>query len=194
MDAKAKSRGFVVVTPDGIDNQFDYAAPSVDFTFTEDLVRYLDSILCISPTKRFSTGMSNGGAMSGAVACLPGATPQGHRGRDRHGPRVRQRHQDATALLPRERGSGRELRRRRAGDRVVGDARRMRRDAGGNPHRARHPEADVHRLRRGESATLYTVEGGGHTWPDGIIDLPQFGNTTRTIDATDLILDFFASQ
>jgi len=34
----------------------------------------------------------------------------------------------------------------------------------------------------------------GHTWPDGIIDLPQFGNTTRTIDATDLILDFFAAQ
>ena len=46
----------------------------------------------------------------------------------------------------------------------------------------------------GMSATLYTVEGGGHTWPDGIIDLPQFGATTRTIDATNLILDFFAAQ
>ena len=48
MDAKAKTRGFVVATPDGIDNQFDYTEPSVDFTYTQDLVRYLDAILCIS--------------------------------------------------------------------------------------------------------------------------------------------------
>jgi polyhydroxybutyrate depolymerase len=46
----------------------------------------------------------------------------------------------------------------------------------------------------GLSATLYTVEGGGHTWPDGIIDLPQFGKTTRTINATNLILDFFSTR
>ena len=29
-----------MATPDGIDNQFDDTAPSVDFTYTQDLVRY----------------------------------------------------------------------------------------------------------------------------------------------------------
>ena len=43
LDARGKTRGFIVATPDGIANQFDFAAPSVDFTFTEELVRYLDS-------------------------------------------------------------------------------------------------------------------------------------------------------
>jgi polyhydroxybutyrate depolymerase len=42
--------------------------------------------------------------------------------------------------------------------------------------------------------TFYTIEGGGHTWPDGLVDLPAFGATTRTIDATDLILNFFNAQ
>ena len=44
--------------------------------------------------------------------------------------------------------------------------------------------------RAGLSVVFYTVEGGGHTWPDGLVDLPAFGRTTRTIDATDLILAF----
>jgi len=46
----------------------------------------------------------------------------------------------------------------------------------------------------GLAATLYTIEGGGHTWPGGTVDLTQFGGTTHTISATDLILDFFSAR
>lgn len=39
---------------------------------------------------------------------------------------------------------------------------------------------------------LYTIEGGGHTWPGGH-DLPErfFGPTTQEIDATRLLWDFY---
>jgi polyhydroxybutyrate depolymerase len=42
---------------------------------------------------------------------------------------------------------------------------------------------------------LYTVRGGGHTWPGGK-PLPEWfvGRTTRTIDATRLMWDFFSEH
>ena len=42
-------------------------------------------------------------------------------------------------------------------------------------------------------AQLYTIIGGGHTWPGAAVDLPPdiTGPTTQEIDATDLMLDFF---
>lgn len=41
---------------------------------------------------------------------------------------------------------------------------------------------------------LYAVAGGGHTWPGGFQYLPPqlIGNTTRDIDASELMWDFFA--
>ena len=38
---------------------------------------------------------------------------------------------------------------------------------------------------------LYTVEGGGHTWPGRDPRLPLLGKSTRDISANDLIWDFF---
>jgi polyhydroxybutyrate depolymerase len=194
IDAKAKSRGFIVATPNGIDNQFDFREPSVDFTYTQDLVRYLDATLCVSATKRFSTGMSNGGAMSGAVACLPELHLEAIAG--------------VTAMLP-ACANGTQVpvlyfhgnadpivNYAVAGPVIASWATRDGCDA--TPTETRI-EPDIQKRTftgcdAGLSATLYTVEGGGHTWPDGLIDLPQFGNTTRTVDATNLILDFFAAQ
>jgi polyhydroxybutyrate depolymerase len=39
---------------------------------------------------------------------------------------------------------------------------------------------------------LYTIRGGGHTWPGGM-ELPEWfvGRTTRSIDATQLMWAFF---
>ena len=194
IDAKGKARGFIVATPDGIANQFDFTEPSVDFTFTEELVRYLDSILCISPTDRFSTGMSNGGAMSGAVACLPALNLKAIAG--------------VTAMLPACANGTKMpvLYFHGNADPIVGYAVAgpviaswaTRNSCSATPIETRI-EPDIQKrtyinCAPGLSATLYTVEGGGHTWPDGIIDLPQFGATTRTINASNLVLDFFEAQ
>ena len=45
------------------------------------------------------------------------------------------------------------------------------------------------------SAILYTIHGGGHTWPGGR-DLPEWyvGKTTHTIDAASLMWDFFKAH
>lgn len=45
----------------------------------------------------------------------------------------------------------------------------------------------------GAETQLYVIEGGGHTWP-GAHDIPIFGYTTHSIDATDLIWEFFAAH
>mgnify|MGYP003668357633 CR=1 FL=1 len=45
----------------------------------------------------------------------------------------------------------------------------------------------------GQEVMLYTVEGGGHTWPGGWQYLPEFviGKVSRDIDGTNEIWDFF---
>jgi polyhydroxybutyrate depolymerase len=43
------------------------------------------------------------------------------------------------------------------------------------------------------TVTLYTVEGGGHTWPGSpvVLSTTAFGPTTRSVSATGLLLAFF---
>jgi polyhydroxybutyrate depolymerase len=66
------------------------------------------------------------------------------------------------------------------------------------------PDTDPHdgtRVRRetrgpcqdGSEVILYTVEGGGHTWPGGQQYLPErfVGRTSKDIDASDVIWAFF---
>jgi polyhydroxybutyrate depolymerase len=44
----------------------------------------------------------------------------------------------------------------------------------------------------GEGAVqLYAVDGGGHSWPGSALDLVGQGPTSRAVDATELMLDFF---
>ena len=40
---------------------------------------------------------------------------------------------------------------------------------------------------------LYTIDGGGHTWPGGLQYLPEriIGKTSKDLDANQLIWDFF---
>ena len=43
----------------------------------------------------------------------------------------------------------------------------------------------------GTTVELYTINGGGHTWP-GAFPVPLLGATTSEINATDIILDAFS--
>lgn len=46
----------------------------------------------------------------------------------------------------------------------------------------------------GAAVVLYTIRGGGHTWPGGM-ELPEWfvGRTTRSVDATRLMWEFFTT-
>jgi polyhydroxybutyrate depolymerase len=69
------------------------------------------------------------------------------------------------------------------------------------PHRAdlppRHP-GDSTRVRqatygpcnRGSEVVLYTIVGGGHTWP-GTAPIPLLGPVSRQINATEVMWEFF---
>jgi polyhydroxybutyrate depolymerase len=41
---------------------------------------------------------------------------------------------------------------------------------------------------------LYSVTGGGHTWPGTSIDVARLGHVTQDINAADLMLEFFADH
>lgn len=45
--------------------------------------------------------------------------------------------------------------------------------------------------RERSEVQLFTVEGGGHTWPSGANRPRSFGRTCRDIDATELVWHFF---
>ena len=52
------------------------------------------------------------------------------------------------------------------------------------------------RCHAGVAVKLYTVAGGGHTWPDGLPYLPRFliGRTSRQFNASETIWEFFAAH
>lgn len=62
-------------------------------------------------------------------------------------------------------------------------------DDGTVVHRETYPGG-----RAGSEVVLYTIDGGGHTWPNGPVNKVYTaiaGPTTQTVDATALIWDFF---
>ena len=58
----------VFVAPQGIDNAWPNTNGR-DVTFVDDVLRAVESALCIDTTQRFATGFSYGGSMSNALAC-----------------------------------------------------------------------------------------------------------------------------
>jgi polyhydroxybutyrate depolymerase len=50
--------------------------------------------------------------------------------------------------------------------------------------------------KKNTAVILYTIEGGGHTWPKGFQYLPEgfIGKTSQEIDATSTIWDFFKNH
>jgi polyhydroxybutyrate depolymerase len=67
-------------------------------------------------------------------------------------------------------------------------------EAGSNPADPSYIQRRVYGpCPNGSEVVSYRIEGGGHTWPGGIQYLPEriIGTTTREINATEIIWDFF---
>ncbi|MEV4483114.1 RICIN domain-containing protein [Micromonospora coxensis] len=58
----------ILVAPQGIGNGWGNAGGE-DITFVDDMIRRIESGLCVNPRQRFALGFSWGGGMSYAVAC-----------------------------------------------------------------------------------------------------------------------------
>lgn len=211
--ALGDERGFIVVAPDGAGtprhwNWRKAANEPNDVQFITDLLTVLDADLCVDPDMTFVAGFSDGAAMSRILACdLPdriaaiGVVASPNASCTAAVPMIAF-HGTADALAPFEGGAipaadggGTFPPVRRS---VSEWARALGCD--GLPTISR-PAAAVElstflRCQRGDAETLlYTLLGGGHTWP-GSAPLPadQFGATSAAIDATAAMWEFFAAH
>jgi polyhydroxybutyrate depolymerase len=217
----AEREGFVVAYPQGLNGRWNdgrgYAATHDDVGFVRALLDTLSRALAIDSRRVYATGISNGAMFAYRLACdLPGtfaavapvagAMPADLAPACAHTQPVSVLAFQGTAdpLMPYFGGGvarrrGRVLSAERSiafwattsgcaaapvttdePDRVT-DGTRVRRTAYGT-------------CREGRSVELYTIEGGGHTWPGGPPVGGAVGRVTREIDATPVIWAFFAGH
>ncbi|MCK2219448.1 hypothetical protein MF672_037470 [Actinomadura sp. ATCC 31491] len=210
-------RGYVVATPQAAEGRMGWTLPGTsgpdDAGFLAALLDRLEQGLCVDRRREFAAGMSYGAAMSAALVCaldgrLAGAAAVGgisvarpcahprpatllafHGTADRAVPyRGGHPFPDATGTLR----ALADLVVLPPVERAVDDWARA---FGCTGRTASRPAAGV-RLRAWTSCpgrtalALYTVDGGGHTWP-GAVQVARLGVTSRALDATALILDAF---
>lgn len=219
----AEEHGFVVVAPDGQGTPRRFTLLGATTSEADDVefaVALLDHLaatrLCVDERRVYSTGMSNGGALSSVIACRAadrfaavGAVAAmiyvppcdgGAAAGGRPAPIVAMMG-TADPVVP------------YAGGRVnccgnpnipaapatLGDF-AARNGCDEAPAESRPRPSIVHRVWSGcERATaveLYTIEGGGHTWPGAGLDLESrgLGRTTPDLVATETIWAFFAAH
>jgi polyhydroxybutyrate depolymerase len=220
--ALAEREGFIVVYPAGISRRWNdgrgYGVPRDDVGFVRALLDTLGRQLSIDPRRIYATGISNGAMFSYRLACdLPGvfaaiapvagAMPVALGPACEHATPVALAAFQGTAdpLVP-YRGGGVALRRGHvlSAERSVGV---WAASAGcaAEPSVTQAPDRAPHDGMRvkvtsyagcdhGHDVELYTIEGGGHTWPGGPASGRRVGRVTRDIDATTTIWAFFSGH
>ena len=213
LPGRAASAGYLVVTPDALDANWDLAAPGTP-TNDQRLVTALESDLgaryCVDRTRIFAAGISLGSEFATIVACDPanriaavGLVAAEYLLRPCHGPvPVLAFHGTADPVVPYASGAtGRSV----PGVPVVGAVQNLEAWArldGCRPQPIVTTPATAITRRSwsgcaaGSSVVPYSITGGGHTWPGSpvVLSAAALGPTTEAIDATRLMLEFFASH
>jgi len=197
----AEREGFVLVSPDGVNNSWLIAPGVNDIQFTRDLVATVSEQLCIDPGAVFSTGMSNGGFMSAALACVAGdlvaavAPVAGVLGPSANcGEPVPflQFHGTDDAVVPYEGGTISATGGPFGGIEAIMDGWAEHNGCSGEPITTEAAASvDLVEYQGCDAETAhYVVEGGGHTWPGGPA-VVRLGATTDEISASELMWEFF---
>ena len=214
----ADRKGFIVVYPSGVGGKgvrVWRAEPgdglTKDVRFISELIDTLRASYNIDSTRIYANGLSNGGGMSFALSCTLSdriaavgivAAAQTLPWRwctdERPVPMIAF-HGTADPEVPYNGGSS-WVSPRPFPSTPRWTANWARRNRCGENSVESTVAADVTRREYRECAddatvVLYTVHGGGHTWPGGM-RLPEWfvGRTTRSIDATSLMWEFFSEH
>jgi polyhydroxybutyrate depolymerase len=206
MSAKADRAGFIVAYPEGLGSPQSWkfgnrAEGQADVAFIRDLIQQLQDQYSIDSQLIYVTGMSNGAEMSYRLACdlseiiaafapVSGGYPAFDDCPATRPLPVVAFHGTADQLLP---YAGKPPLLLPVHDWAAGWAARngcantpavivQQGDVTGERWSGCHAGADV---------TLYTIAGKGHSWPGSAMPARI---TTRDIDATDLIWEFFAAH
>lgn len=211
MTAEAAKRGMAVVYPQGWGWSWNagtccgraHVEQIDDIGFVKDLVKELESQLCIDENRVYSTGMSNGAIFSYKLACelsdtfaaiapvdgaedVPACTP--------------------TRPVPVLAFNGKWDHLVWFGGGGFGgfpaveecSARWAKRNGCTTAHKVVYEQGEATCIAAqgcapGADVTFCSVEHGGHTWPGGAY-FPILGHTTSDLDATPSMLDFFLAH
>ena len=218
-DALADREGFLVAYPESFNKSWNDTrglSPADDVGFIRALIGELQRSHHVDSKRVYATGISNGGFFSNRLACdltdklaaiaavaatmpetlVPVCKPSApisvmfmHGSKDplvhiNGGPVLRDRGV-AVSLAQAE-----EFWRKWDGTSSIPAVENL-------PDRA-HDDTSVRREvyaggKQGTEVVVYTIEGGGHTWPGGPQYLPAFliGKASHNLDATETIWDFF---
>ncbi len=208
--------GWLVVAPDALGEPRRWSPFGIggmagiegirDLDFFEDTLDTVGDELCVDPSRIYVAGMSSGGYMSAAVACELGdrvaaagpvtATIYAERACSGAPPMpyayFHGTDDPVVPFLGPVPGPGGEPGPGSAEFSSQAWAEHNGCDA--EPTDERIGTQVVHRSWSGCDAPthLYIVEGGGHTWPGSVVDLPQFGATTPDISATEVLWELFS--
>jgi len=214
----ADEHGFIVVYPSGeggggprVWHEGGGAGPSRDVRFISELIDTLEARYNIDPGMIYANGLSNGGGMSFALSCtlsdriaavgMVGAAllvPFTWCTDQRPVPMIAF-HGTADAAAPYNGGFSWVAPERFQGVRAFTASWARRNRCGTHPVDS-VVATDVTRLEYTQCAAdaavvLYTIKGGGHTWPGGQ-PLPEWfvGRTSNSIDASSLMWAFFRAH
>jgi polyhydroxybutyrate depolymerase len=207
--------GFLVVAPQGQGQPRHFTllgAPGGeqdDVVFVADVIDHVQNTLCVDPARIYSTGMSNGGALTSVLACRLSDKIAAFASVAAvlWGPQC-----EAARTLPIIAFHGKQ-------DRVVPfDGGRV--SCCGNPSIAGAPAtmanwakhdgcsaAPVEEVVKGQATVrrwtgckpgglveLYVLGDGGHTWPGTTLGGNVLGGVSKDVDASEVIWDFFKTK
>ena len=211
----ADEHGFIVVYPSGeggggprVWHEGAGAGPSRDVRFISELIDTLEARYNIDPRMIYANGLSNGGGMSFALSCtlsdriaavgMVGAAlllPFSWCTDQRPVPMIAF-HGTADSAAPYKGGFSWVAPTRFQGVRAFAASWARRNRCGTDPVDSvvatDVTRRDYTKCADDAAVVLYTIEGGGHTWPGGQ-PLPEWfvGPTSNSIDATGLMWAFF---
>jgi polyhydroxybutyrate depolymerase len=204
MPSQGAARGFIVVTPDGPNRTWQLSGTGSDAAFIDGLVSTVSSSLCVDLHRVYAAGFSQGAAFAifyscarpDRIAVIATVAVDFQLGCGRPVPVVAF-HGTADPAVPYQDGAvGLSL----PGVKVRGTLLNMgdwaRLDGCGATPTTTRLGTEVTRAvwphcRAQTAVDLYTILGGGHSWP-GADPAKNPTPTTRQIAATVLMLDFFA--
>ncbi len=221
MTQVADERGFIVAYPSGVATSWNagdccgtaWVDAVDDVTFTKDLLAKLEADHCVDPARVYATGMSNGGFLAHRLACelsdrVAAIAPvAGVLGVDpdkcqptRHVP-VLHFHGTSDPIVPYGGGTpvvpqlGVGIVFRSVADSMEAWRAKNQCATAPTPFYQKGDATCVEWEGCADDAmtALCTIDGGGHTWPGGL-PIPVVGKTSKDLDATRAMLEFFEAH
>ncbi|MBH1933477.1 hypothetical protein I5Q34_04100 [Streptomyces sp. AV19] len=221
LNALADAQGFVAVYPDGYEGRKSRKGGDLDVAFLDRLIDDVVDEYKVDPEQVFAAGASRGGVGTFQAACRLGdkiagiatvvaqhtTTMKDMCAQAKSVP-VLMINGTADPIVPFDGGANNgKTEARMLSARDTFDFWQQRNGCTGPTVTSQLPDTDsddgstVTRSTAGQctgdnDTVLYTVKGGGHTWPGATAGLPArvLGATNRDINATQVIWDFFAAH